>query len=223
MKKHLFCFVFCTVVCVGLLFAACSKDETPQPDPQGTKNAQQSELMELLMRDTYWKEEIHFLYLSSEYATEVSETENIFDCYEWEGGNPRTEEVGLNWFYVRDAETGVVRQFEDRGAATWGYYDKRYRVCCDDVRQTIRMETDDELLSAINALSNLDLKVLSATEERFVLETPIIKPYIEEHWNWEGLVAPNTQGPIYVGLRIYWTRVDTPYEQAAMSQAQPLD
>lgn len=217
MKKILFIFL------MTLCWYSCSEEETSQPEPQGTKNAQQSELMELLMRDTYWKEEIHFLYLSSEYATEVSETENIFDCYEWDGGNPRANEVGLNWFYVRDAETGAVRQFEDRGAATWGYYDKRYRVCCDDARQTIRMETDDELLSAINALSNLDLKVLSASEEQIVLETPIIKPYIEEHWDWDGLVAPNIQGPIYVGLRIYWTRVDTPYEQAVMSQAQPLD
>ena len=76
----------------------------------------------------------------------------------------------------------------------------------------------DELTGYVGAAFNVPLEVVSCTDEEIILDGPI-KPYIWHEWKLDEI--SEYQNIIYLGIRVYWTKIENGAE--LLEPSNPLD
>ncbi len=204
---------FSCYVLALILFAACSKEETPQPDP-----TPQSALEELVA-DKYWTEEIYFMRWcdSVQGGALVQDEEQILEFGNDGGWSLRPESVALGTIYVgRDGK--VYRYFQDKYGVYSTYYANQYTISYDPNGRSLQIDAAVDSLHYMGAVTGLDMMVAEMYEDQIVFDVPIIKEYISTRWNLYQYV-PHIGSDRVVGLRIYWKQRSA----HNFKYAEPLD
>lgn len=193
-----------------ILFAACSKEDTPQPDP-----TPQSALEELVA-DKYWEEKIYFVRWSTSNSGELVQDEEDIFYYIADGGcSYKPESVALQAIYV-GKDRKIYRYFEDKYGLYSTYLANQYRITYDPSGQSLRVNAKSDSLRYMGAVTGLDMMVNEMYDDQIVFDVPIIKEYISMRWDmykdWY------TEDRI-VGLRIYWKQKSP----VNFQYAEPLD
>ena len=210
------------LIFASLFVFACAEDDDPvatpvlEPDP-GIVSARHP--VAQVLEGNYWQEKICFTYQETgrdnPYSSDIQITGDIVDEFAWEGKVMIDERLDI--FYVA-SETGVVHAYEyDQSYTGNWYYHKRYwlEYLADN---RVRVSTDDEHSAYYGADSNIDLRVVSCTDREIVLDGPI-KPYIWQ--NWDLTHAYEMRGHMYLGIRVYWTKIENGAE--LLEPSNPLD
>ena len=172
-----------------------------------------------MLEGNYWQEKICFTYQETgrdnPYSSDIQITGDIVDEFAWEGKVMIDERLDI--FYVASGTGGVhAYEYDQSYTGNW-YYRKRYwlEYLADN---RVRVSTDDEHSAYYGADSNIDLRVVSCTDREIVLDGPI-KPYIWQ--NWDLTHAYEMRGHMYLGIRVYWTKIENGAE--LLEPSNPLD
>lgn len=208
------------LVFLNMLFLlSCEKDDlTPasMPEPLTHPVAQ-------VLESNYWQEKICFTYIEQlafpepgedSPVPEIKVTDDIIDEYMWSGGTYL--DARLDRFYV-DPETKKLRVY--LGAPYIGnwYYQNLYAINYPDSNHVI-LSSSKDLNAQVGAATETFLKVVSCTEKEIILDGAI-KPYIWQNWKLDEI--GKSKGIMYLGIRVYWTRIENGSE--IYEPSNPLD
>ncbi len=201
------------ILCTAVLLLACNKEDDPAPAPVPTPDPEMHPVAQVL-EGNYWQEKICFTYKGKGSNT-IKITKDIIEEFTLDGSVRIDERLDI--FYVAP-ETGKVHAYEFHQSyiGNW-YYRNLYSLeYLSDNR--IRVNTDDEYSAYYGADSNIELRVVSCTDREIVLDGPI-KPYIWQNWRLD--YEYEMYGLMYLGIRVYWTKIENGAE--ILEPSSPLD
>lgn len=190
-----------SILSPAILFTACGKEETP-PAP-----VPQAGFIEGIIAKSYWKEEIRFLYQrkGSGDPKIYADSRDILSAYRGSGGYTYNDQVLMDAIYV-DKDRSVWRYVQQEGEYT-GYYKNVYDIEYNENDLTVRIRTPYDSLRFMGAVTQSELELVTMSTEQVVFDAPI-KTFIRQNWE---LDNPEKYPFLYVGIRIYWTKMDPNY------------
>ncbi len=204
------------IICSLTLFISCDKDDdappVPTPEPEMHPVAQ-------VLQGNYWQEKICFTYqetgLNNPYSGMIEVTGDIVGEFTREGIVMIDERLDI--FYVApETENVHAYEFHKMYTGNW-YYRNRYSLEYPAYNR-VRVHTDDEQSAFYGAESNIDLRVVTCTDNEIILDGPI-KPYIWQNWGLDHKYEAT--GLMYLGIRVYWTKIENGAE--ILEPSSPLD
>lgn len=201
-------------LCSLILIQACNDDD-PVPVPSPTPEPQKHPV-EQTLTGNYWNEKICFTYLpvTSE-SVPIQVSEDIVEDFYWTGGYYYNRRLDV---FTVDPETGKLHAYDLHSMyiGNW-YYQNRYWIEYPDPTH-IRIRAKEELSAYVGAAFDIELTVVSCDENQIVLDGPI-KPYIWQNWMLD-LVAQR-ENVMFLGIRVYWTRIEDGAE--TLEPSNPID
>ena len=206
------------LIFASLFVFACAEDDDPvatpvlEPDP-GIVSARHP--VAQVLEGNYWQEKICFTY--KKIGPEADTVLVTDDILQQTSTGSSYFNLRLDKFYV-DPNTKKLRAFDygNSYVGNW-YYQNKYRLDYLD-REYIRIFAEDELSVFFGAAFNIDLRVATCTDNEIILDGPI-KPYIWQNWNLDN--KSEYMGIMYLGIRIYWTKIENGAE--LLEPSNPLD
>ncbi len=203
------------ILCTAILLLACNKDDDPASVPVPTPDSEMHPL-EAALDGTYWKQDkICFAYTKKNNTQSGIEfTKDLIYELNWAGGNYYY--LKLETFSV-EPDTRKVREYDSGTYVGSYYYHNRYIMEYPDQKHVV-IRAMDELTGYVGAAYNVDLEVVSCTDQEIILDGPI-KPYIWQAWRLDE--KAESENIIYLGIRVYWTKIQNGAE--ILEPSSPLD
>ena len=204
------------LIFASLFVSACDKDDNPAPMSVSTPEPAETHPVEAALDGTYWRQDkVCFVYTKKWAQGELEFSDDIInESVQWSGGKfyyPRLE------IFSVESDTRKVREYDSGTYVGSYYYHNRYIMEYPDGNHVL-IRALDELTGYVGAAFNVPLEVVSCTDEEIILDGPI-KPYIWQEWKLDEI--SEYQNIIYLGIRVYWTKIENGAE--LLEPSNPLD
>ncbi len=201
-------------LCTAVSLLACNKEDDPAPAPVPTPESEMHPI-EAALDGTYWKQDkICFAFTKQGAHGGIEFTEDLAYEFSWDGGYYYYPKLRI---FSVEPDTRKIREYDSGTYIGSYYYHNRYIVEYPDQKH-IMIRALDELTGYVGAAFNVDLEVVSCTEQEIILDGPI-KPYIWQEWRLDQLA--DYHDIIYLGIRVYWTKIENGAE--ILEPSSPLD